>query len=365
MKPKYRNIIAVTGCVCSLLSCTKERSINTDTLFPDVSLQDFVQTRTKITNLLDDYTLITLETSDECLIGGMYCKIIKSANHYFIQSMNEILEFDNSGKYERKLSRMGNGAQEYNQLLDFDIVEPYGEIWVSSLSGILRYNIEDFNYIGKIPLSFFASRIKYVDKGKFLALTPDDKVFNLCSVEGEILDSYYDKDPANSGQKTAQFVKIKEKFVSGLADSNTAVYYDAENNFFSMQDIIPGYNYRVVTIGINQQYYDQYGEMDFSSKVMNDYVGIVAFRKVDNSSIISFRYPGLENSVVIGNGSKNEQYTVWPEDKCIVENDITSSGDASFLLSFADSESKDSFIFIVPNDNPDLNPLLLDVKRFK
>lgn len=362
---KLKNIIAFTGCVFSLLSCTKERSIDSDVLFPNVSLDDFVQTRTKVTNLLDDYTLIPLETLDECLVGGRFCKIIKSDSHYFIQSMNEILEFDNNGKYEKKLSRMGNGAQEYNQLLDFDIVEDLGEIWVSSLSGILRYKIDDFNYSGKIDISFFANKIKYVGNDKFIALTPDDKVFNLCSVEGEILNSYYNKDLANSGQRTVQFVNIQKKIVSGLADSNTAVCYDAENNLFSMQDIIPAYNDKIVTTDINRQYFDQYGEMDFSSKIMAEYVGIGAFRQVGNSSIISFRYPGIENSVVIGNGSKNEQYTVWPEDKCIVENDITSSGDASFLLSFADSESEDSFIFLVPNDNPDLNPLLLDVKRFK
>lgn len=362
---KYQIIFAVIGCVFSLLSCTKEGSNDSDILFPNVSLTDFVQTRTKVTDLLDDYTLIPLETSDECLVGGRFCKIIKSEGHYFIKSMNEILVFDNSGRYERKLSRMGNGAQEYNQLLDFDIVEDCGEIWVSSLSGILRYKLDDFQYLSKIPLSFFANKIKYVGNDKFLALTPDDKVFNLCSVEGKILDSYYDKDLANSGQRTVQFVKIREKIVSGLADSNTAVCYDAENNLFSMQNIIPTYNDKVVTTDINRLYYDRYGEMDFSKKVMSEYVGIVAFREVGNSGIISFRYPGIENSVVISKGTETRQYTIWPEDKCIVENDLTSNADASFLLSFADGDSEDSFIFLVPNDNPDLNPLLLDVKQFK
>jgi len=35
------------------------------------------------------------------------------------------------------------------------------------------------------------------------------------------------------------------------------------------------------------------------------------------------------------------------------------------MLSFCNSESDDSFLFMIPNENPDLNPSLLEVKEFK
>lgn len=365
MKQKLHYCSFAMSCIMAFVSCSNGNHDNGDVLFPNVSIQQFVENTTKLSSMLDGYSIIPLETSPECLIGGLSNKIIKSGGKYFIQSVNEILVFDRHGRYERKLSRMGNGDEEYNQLLDYEVVPEYNEIWISTLSGIVRYKLEGFEYCGKIPLSFFANKIKFVGEDKILALTPDDKVFNLCSINGEIFDSYLDKDLANNSQSTVQFINVGNEVVSGLADSNTAVCFDPRNNEFCQKNILPVENENLVTTDINKRFFDTYGYLDFSKKVIQEHVGIISFRKQAKASIVSLRYPGIKTSLVINNGSEIKQYIVWPEDQSVVENDVTSSPDTSFLLSFADCISDDSFIFIMPNDDNEKNPSLLEVRSFK
>lgn len=365
MNYRYSSILTVICFIFILTSCTDGKTDKDGVLFPKVSLNDVVENKIKLSNILDGFSLIKLETNPESLIGGRSNKIIKSDDHYFIQSMNEVLVFNKEGKYESKLARVGNGTEEYQQLLDFDIVRDHNEIWISSLSGIVRYKIKGFEFSGKIPLSFFANKIKYVGNDKFLAYAPDDKVFKLCFIDGMVLDSYFDKDPANSGLATIQFVKIGNKIISVLADSNSAVSYDEESGSFSLQNIISDANHNLVTLETNREYYNRFGEMNFSRKIMNEFIGIGAIRQIKNTKILSFRYPGIMNSIVINKGSDSKQYFVWPEDKSVIVNDITSNSDSSFLLSFENCESSDSFIFVVPDDNPELNPLLLETRGFK
>ncbi len=347
-----------------IVSCEKKEKGN-DVLFPDVTLDGIVRSDTPLTTLFEGYSLIPLETTDESLIGGRSNKVIKNNGHIFVRSMNEIIIFDESGNFKSKLSKVGNGPGEYGEILDFDVVTQYNEIWVSSLKKIVRYKLPSLEHCGNIKLDFYAKKIKYIGNDTFIALTPDDKVFNICTIDGKVLESYLDKDLANNGVTTVQFVRIGNEIVSHLATSNAAVCYDLETKTFSVKNLISPKNDKIETTGIRKQYFNQYGYMDFGKKLIEDYAGIISFRKIDDSELMSVRYPGPECSIIIRDGSESKQYKIYPTDKSMVENDLTDSGDTSFMLSFGDSESDDSFIFMVPNENPDLNPSLLEVKNLK
>lgn len=233
------------------------------------------------------------------------------------------------------------------------------------MKGIYRYDATTLEFNGLIPLSFFANKVKYISGDMFLTITPGDKVFNLCDSKGAVLQSFMDQDLANSGLKTVQFVTIDGDIVSPVADTNSAVCYDVVNDEFSIRDIVsPEYD-ELVTMGINQRYFEQYGEMEYSDKIMDNFVGIGSFVNIGNFTILSLRYPGIKNAIAISTDSGTKEYIIWPESENVIEDDIFGKRDVSFLLTFGNCESNDSFLFFVENDDPDLNPSILEVKTLK
>ena len=46
-------------------------------------------------------------------------------------------------------------------------------------------------------------------------------------------------------------------------------------------------------------------------------------------------------------------------------NDIGDTPDSPYLITFGACDSDDSFIFILPDDEEDANPTLLEVKKMK
>lgn len=362
---KLVTILETLICIFVINGCTSNNDTNSSILFPRIELDKFNSNQIRMSELLKDYDLIKLETTDESLIGGRFNKIIKQDSSFYVSSMNEILIFDAKGYFIGKLSKIGNGPDEYEKILDFDIVPEYDEIWVSSFKNIYRYKLHTLDFRGKITLDFYAKKFKYLGQDKFIALTPDEKVFNICSIDGTVLESYLEKDLANSGEMPIQFVKIGDIIVSQLFNSNSAVCYNIKSNFFSIKDIVSPSIDRIITTDLNKQYYDKFGYLDFTKEVLKEYIGIIGFRKINDQTIMSLRYPESKLALTIDNGNDVMEYVVSPSDDSPLVDDIFNSQDLSFLMSFAACESDDSFLFVVPNDDPEMNPSLLEVTEFK
>lgn len=361
---KVKFIPAILSLVVIASCSKKDKTEDPDLLLPEITSGTFESTPTKLSDIIGDHTLIPLETTDESIIGGRSNKVIKKDGYIFVQSINDVIMFDKTGHFVGKLSKIGRGPEEYESLLDFDIDDSSGEIWVSSLKKIVKYKYPSLEFSGSIPLSFFANKFKCFGNGSFIAMTPDDKVFNVCSADGKVIQSYLDKDQANSGQTTVQFVNHGEEIVSQISDTNSAVCYDLKTGKMTIKEIFSPDKDQTVTIDVNREYFDRYGYMDFSTKVMEKYVGLIGFRTCNDQSLLALRYPGIENSIIAGNGSSVKEYTVRPKDKSMVIDDITNNDDTSFLLSFTSCESCDSFIFLVSNDD-DSNPSILEVNNLK
>ncbi|MBO5445421.1 MAG: 6-bladed beta-propeller [Muribaculaceae bacterium] len=361
---RFKTILAIL-CLAVLASCgNKEKSDDSDILLPEISLGTFEETTAKLSDIIGDHDMIPLETTDESLIGGRSNKVIKKDGYIFVQSINDVVMFDNTGHFVGKLSRIGRGPEEYESLLDFDIDASSDEIWVSSLKGIVKYKYPSLEFRGNIPLSFYANKFKCLSDGSFIAMTPDDKVFNVFSVDGKVTQSFFDKDLANSGQATVQFVEAGKQIASIIADTNTAVCYDPETGLFSMKEILSPGKEPAVTMDINREYFDKYGYMDFPSKVMEKYAGLIGFRTNGRQTIVALRYPGIYNSIIVDNGKSVKEYKVRPKEKSMINDNITGNEDTSFLLTFTACESDDSFLFLVNTDD-ESNPSILEVRKLK
>ena len=366
---RCKNLITAFTIIAGALmasSCSKQgKDLESNVLLPQISLGNFVDEETPLSEIIGNYRLIPLETTDESLIGGRSNKIVKKDGHIFVRSNNEILMFGENGNFQEKLSRIGGGPEEYESIFDYDIVPEYSEIWVSSNSGIIRYKYPSMEFSSTIPLKFFANSFKYLGNGTFIAYTPEEIVYKIVSMEGKVLNEYFEKDLANSTTFPVQFVRIDNCIATQLGDSNSAVCYLADSASFKIKDILPPKNEQLATTEINRKYYDLYGYFDFSSKVRQDYATVGWVRKIGNQALVFMVYPGDERSIIVDNGSSVKEYVVWPEDKNVIKNDICNTPDVPYLVTFGSCDSDDSFLFILPDEDEEANPTLLEVKKLK
>lgn len=111
----------------------------------------------KLSDIVEHFELIPLETTDESLLGNI--DIIKKRNgRYYVQSNRDKLSvFDSNGKHLFNVGQVGQGPGEYSLISDFDadldniyILSPKN-IFVYDLSGhfIKKISIEDCSF-GKI-----------------------------------------------------------------------------------------------------------------------------------------------------------------------------------------------------------------------
>ncbi len=363
-------VLTVMAGIMITISCAKQGKhiIDPNVLLPGITLGSFVEAKTPLSEIIGDYRLIPLETTDESLIGGRNNKIIKKDERIFVRSGNEVMMFGENGKFHGKLSRLGGGPEEYENLLDYDIVPEHGEIWVSSYRGIARYKYPSMEYRGQIPLQFFASHFKYIGNGTFIACSPEEIVYKIVNFEGKVIEEYHEKDLANHSSFPVQCVGIDDCIATQLVDSNSAVCYETDSASFKVKDILSPKNVQLATTEINRKYFDLYGYFDFSTKVNQDYATLRWFRKIGNQALVLMHYPGddkTEQAIVVDDGSTVKEYIVWPEDKSVIENDMYNAPDTGFLVTFGACDSDDSFIFIVPSEDEDSNPLLLEAKKLK
>ena len=307
--PTIAFILTVTSC------SSRHKESDPNVLFPDITIRDFVETKTPLSEIIGDYRLVPLETTDESLIGGLSNKIIKKEGHIFVGSNNEVVMFDEKGNFQSKLSRVGGGPEEYESISDFDIVPEYGEIWVSGNKNIVRYRYPSMEYTSRIPLDFFATKFKYLDNGRFIAMSPDEKVYKIVSNDGKILQEYHDIDPANSVSSPVQFVRINDCIATQLGESNSAVCYIPESDTFQTKEILSPENDRLATTDVFRKYDELYGYFDSWEKVHQDYAAVGWFRKLGEQELLSVKHPGedkMEQAIVVNNGSSIKQYKVWP-----------------------------------------------------
>ena len=164
-----------------------ESNDNLTIIYPNVSFDNEVDDKVELSAVFPSYRIIKLETLPE--------------------SLNEVLVFDEDGKFVKKLSRLGSGPSEYARVLDFDVVgDGRNELWVSAEDGIHRYDLNTLNYKGKMQPDFYVSRLKYIGNGSFIADTPEDEVFKIIDMAGNVESSFFKKDLANSLTMHVDFI---------------------------------------------------------------------------------------------------------------------------------------------------------------
>lgn len=123
---------------------------------------------TKISGIATNIEYIPLQTSENSIFKFII-DIKRTQNSLFIRSnTNEIFYFDNNGKYLFKLSRIGRGPEEYENIYDFDVTEKNDQLLILTRSRIQFYKVTKNGFV-------YYKTLKLQDYPGFMDICPNQK----------------------------------------------------------------------------------------------------------------------------------------------------------------------------------------------
>jgi hypothetical protein len=136
------------------ISCGNERANSPDNV---LSIDYRLNSRIRLSEFVNEMTIVPLETSDSCLIGEI-TKIRLFDNKVYLLDMlsNSVFVYDISGKFVNGLNEAGQGPGEYIRITDLAVNEK--GIYVLDISShkINHYGF-DFNFIDEIKIQTVGS----------------------------------------------------------------------------------------------------------------------------------------------------------------------------------------------------------------
>ena len=364
---KNITIMAVLFTGISLLpGCSPSETTDTENLFPDVTLNNEITEKTKLSDIFDEYRKVQLSTSDSTLISTADIKVVKRDGIFYIKSVNDIYQFDSDGNHLSSLKAVGNGPGEYTRISDFDVVIRAAgtEIWVSDLKNILRYDAKTLSFLGSINEDFYVNQLKYVNDTTILCTTNKGDYFRVIDMEGNMKKEFLDVSFANSCQKQHGF-KIHGGYVTyQFSNTDEAMVYGTDNGEYRISSILPKEDY-FQTMALGDEFYEKY-QMDFNSKLM-EYVGIMAYQQEGDYISMTSMWPGKKWKYTVGDIKENAKtYVFYPEADSVIENDIFPGVDPLFLATLTCCDADDCLLFLLEDNSPDENnPAILEVHKLK
>lgn len=300
-----------------------------------------------LSQLIGNYRLIKLETTDDCLINKE-TKVIKHKGKFYISSDEEILIFNNNGSYINKLSKRGNGPEDYLCLEDFNIYNTNGndEIWICDVQNIKKYDATNFELKDLFKTEGEnVKRFERIDNDLILTRTSGEYMFILFNNQGKIIQKYQKKDLANSAYKSIPFIIYAGDTLYQIDDTNTGVSY--KNGRFIEKDIIHLSSKKILTPKNNQEYYKEYGYLKQCEEINKIFTRIHTIQSNKEKTLLITLHPQKDMITIIDKKNGIKTYQIYPNSSSL-KNDIIPTKDMNFLKTISGCKSDDSFLFKVP-----------------
>jgi len=185
-------------------------------------------------DVVKDIEFVPLEMTDESIVGGVSgIKFYKNYMIFYDYQTKSIFIFDDKGKYIRKISRVGRGPGEYNDINDFCVHPKTGMITIATDSRkIITYSfdLKEFKEYNDVP---YAVGIEQFNNG-YYAITSTQKEANLYILDANM--KIVHKGLANPFQYTSVLGKSFTKFGDTIlcrlpTDYNDTIYQITPNSF--------------------------------------------------------------------------------------------------------------------------------------
>ena len=250
-------------CLCLISGCKYSGSNNIqieDAEYIVVHPENY-QDKIHYSQLFDTIRYVKLETQDDILLASI-AKIRLFKNNFYIldNRQNVLFVFSETGKFIRKIGKMGSAPGEYSRIADFDLNNDRIYLFDPN-KDILEYDLSG-NYIGNHPLRRMGTSIA-VNNSFFYVST-----CNYPSEEGNyqlLIMNDYGKDFVGG-------IPLTQKNLTGVCrmyESGNAFYrYNNEVRFFSPFSTII---YSIAGDSIYTKYNIDFGEFNIPDNFFNNY----------------------------------------------------------------------------------------------
>ncbi len=193
---------------------------------------------------------------------GVILKIILTDNHIFVATYDYLLQYDYSGKFEKKIGSHGKGPGEYLMLLDVSIDETSKKIYIAdSNRQIIEYDLITGKYIKSYRNDSILWRFELV-KESFLI----NPLFFLGSEQNKLILMSFNQDTLKHYHNDLQFVP-RNTFIE--PDRKTFQKYNNEIIFRQMfNDTI--YTFHPTDGNLSIRYYFDFGNIKLPMNVLGD-----------------------------------------------------------------------------------------------
>ena len=338
-----RHIIMYIACLFVLTGCSSGKQ--TDKTEREVEYKITYNDPTVTVPALDlfrEISYLPLETNDSSLLSNTPRQIIRENGYLYITDINtkkEVYIYDLKGKYVRKISRRGEGPEEYIRIEDFDVytIDGRTEIWISDNKTLKIYDAKDMSFLRHISFDFLIYKFKRLDSSHILLVTGNrEKTLTLTDANGEIIADYLDKEFPFLMFRPVQFISWGENLCYQLGVSNAIVAFDTATEQFSQKELVGNKEYLS-----SQDLLDLYKSngMEFLRE-MKDKVYINQFSILNDNVWIHSNYFGKPFLTKIQPGTSISSEIKEP----LLTNDLFNLNDFTFLPTLFLSESAESLI---------------------
>ncbi len=127
-----------------------------------------IDSNSSLSNLIEKVDYLQLETNDQCIISNID-KLCMDTTFYYVvdKSQNNVYLFDKNGSFYSKVTRFGNGPEEYLELTDVDVNNNLIYILSNPNKSIYVFKI-DGEFVKKISLNDWFHHIDVHDECIYL-----------------------------------------------------------------------------------------------------------------------------------------------------------------------------------------------------
>mgnify|MGYP000963158011 CR=1 FL=1 len=155
-------LFALAGCGKDKQSTNELITVDVTKNYPEkeLTLQDFM-----------DVEYIPLETNNKCLIRGLKgSNIIRTKEYFFLPWIDKLFQYTKDGKFIRTLGRKGGGPGEFNWIMQIDVDEKKGLVYMLTTTGKINiYSMETGKFIR-------AMKVPNIEVSEFAMLRVQDTI---------------------------------------------------------------------------------------------------------------------------------------------------------------------------------------------
>jgi len=281
MKPKLSILF-----LAILVSCNNHNGRNQDDAVFNVSPDNCKTTvDLKLSDLIDNYKFVKLETTTESLIG-INPRIIPARNNIIVIDMNGIYKFTADGRFVRKIIKFGRGPEEISIAINYSYYEKGNLLLIED-----NIRNKDILQIYDIESEKFLDPIKKYSPGRWGGFLVYNDSLIIGSMSPVIVDTNrYALFIQNSKGKIINGITNSRKVLDARLNKETVqrlLFCQGENDLFSFY-VYDDTLFRYTARGLLPYLIVSYNSPRNYMRTMGFKIGEsrVGFPSIDNSSFI-------------------------------------------------------------------------------